>query len=317
MRIVPQPERRGFRREFVTRQDAELGKTAKRIACRAVIRVPAFLARVDGDAQEPVDQVAGPHGGELALQPLGKLLHRLPQLFDLPRGAIDNMLDPVGQFFQVRQEPGFIHASLGQHVRPPCLAGNRECITALGADGLDQRVDGLLIDRPVRRHVFDHLARQSRRGRSERDRRKVPGQYVPIAQGHRRCGDFARDHFSRLVIEILVVRRAASVPQHQTDTGSTPRTAAALCVVVRPRRNVPHHYGIQPAHVDAHFQGGRTRQQIDRRHGLRRLETLFQRGAVFGRDLGRVLAGDQRNRVRFLNPLDRAIGIDFRIQPSH
>ena len=46
-------------------------------------------------------------------------------------------------------------------------------------------------------------------------------------------------------IKVLIVRRAARIPQDDADSGSSPGTASTLSVVIGAGRDVPHDHGIQ------------------------------------------------------------------------
>lgn len=100
--------------------------------------------------------------------------------------------------------------------------------------------------------------------------------------------DGAGDHIGGLFEIVLVVRTAArAVGVDERWLAAAARSAAALGVVGGRGRHVAQVDDVQLGDVDAQFHGGRAEQQWK----LGAAEILFAFLAIFGGDLGGVLAG--------------------------
>lgn len=179
-----------------------------------------------------------------------------------------------------------------------------------------EHVDGIMVDVAFRCHILNHPTCQPGIGRAENNSIEMPNDHVAIAQRQDGSRNLTGDHFPRLVVEVLVVRRVSRVSENQADPRSAAGTPASLGIIVGAGRNIAHHNGIQTAHVDAHFQRRRAGQEIDFRLLGRGFELLFQIGSVSRSDLGRVFPGDEGNRVLLEHLLDRAVDAHLPIKPA-
>jgi hypothetical protein len=91
---------------------------------------------------------------------------------------------------------------------------------------------------PIRAVDVWHPPCEPRLGCAEGDGGKVAEHDIPIAERNVGRGDFTRNHFLRVIEEILVVWGVASIADDKADPRPASRTSAALGVVVGTRWDV-------------------------------------------------------------------------------
>ena len=240
----------------------------------------------------------------------------MPQLNHLPRRSIEHVLDLRRQAFQVLLQRGFIELRGHEHIRAESVTGHNEGLAELSPDRRDETLDGVFLDFAHGRHILGHAARQAGFRQSEHDCVEVPQNNVPIPQRQRRCRHLTGDHLHRLVEKVLVVRRGAAVSDYNADAGTAAGTATALCVIVRPWRNVPQHHRIQPADIATHLQRRRTSKDVNLGFVPRRLEVVLQFHALGVGHLSRVLARHEWNDLLGPNPLNGAVYRNLGVLPG-
>lgn len=183
-------------------------------------------------------------------------LDRFLELEDLPLDTLEKVAHPGGQPFQGTPEGRLSGKARGlQDVRPPGFEGDRHGVIESRPQTLQKRVDLFLIELAFDVDVLHHFPGEARIGGAEGDGVQVAEDDVPVTDPEVRRGDLAGDHLGGFVEEVAVVRRAPGVAEDDANPGAAAGAPSALRVVVRPRRDVAQDDGVEPSHVDAHFQG--------------------------------------------------------------
>jgi len=165
--------------------------------------------------------------------------------------------------------------------------------------------------------IFEHAACEPWFGSAESNGGKMTKNDISVAKRNGWRWDFTGNHFLRVIEEILIVWRAAGVANNQAHTRPASGSSAALGIVVRTRRDVAEHDGVQASNINAHFHSRRAGKDVERRFCCGSLESVLQVHPFVVGNLGCVFVRHQGSEGGLAHPAHRAMLFNVRVRPSH
>src|SRR5581483_1543292 len=144
--VAPEAKAARLAWELVSRQDAEFGEAAHRMAAGPVVGFAPSVSLVP-DTEDSSLEILGVHGGPVALAELVPALDRLLELQDLPLDALEEVAHPAGKRFEGAAEDRIFGETRGsQKVLPPGFESYGHSVVKSCAEPLQQGIDLLLIE---------------------------------------------------------------------------------------------------------------------------------------------------------------------------